>query len=74
MSIIRVSEIFGPTIQGEGALIGQGIGGILFGLLGLFLALRLVDDYESGKADPDRPSGPSLMRRREDAPMSSPRP
>lgn len=58
----------------EGALIGQGIGGILFGLLGLFLALKLVDDYESGKADPDRPSGPSLMRRREDAPMSSPRP
>jgi len=23
MSILRISEIFGPTVQGEGALIGK---------------------------------------------------
>lgn len=65
----------GAYIAGpEGALVGQGIGGILFGFLGLYLALKLVDDYETGRADPDKRSGPSLMRKRVEAPMSSPRP
>ncbi|MEO1101538.1 MAG: MATE family efflux transporter [Pseudomonadota bacterium] len=66
--------IFGAQIGGApGVLIGQAIGGVLFGVLGLWLAFRLVDAYDSGDTDPDGPWRPPLMRGRPDAPFSSPR-
>ena len=47
MKTISISEIFGPTIQGEGALIGRPTvfvrtGGLRFPLLILRYALRRV--------------------------------
>lgn len=62
--------IAGPV----GVIVGQGMGGVIFGVIGLMSALHLVDQYESGEADPDGRSGLPLMRRREDAAPSSPRP
>lgn len=37
-----------------GVIIGQALGGVLFGVLGLWLAYRLVHGYESGTVDPSR--------------------
>ena len=45
-----------------GVLIGQAIGGIFFGILGFWLAFRLVGSYESGRVDPDTPWRPRLFR------------
>ena len=56
-----------------GVLIGQSIGGVLFGVLGFWLAYRLVNRYESGQSDPDKGFQFPLMRRREEAPFGSPR-
>lgn len=39
-----------------GVLIGQAVGGVFFGVLGLWLAYRLVARYETGLSDPDKPS------------------
>ncbi len=66
--------IGGASLFGApGVLIGQAAGGVLFGTLGLWLAFRLVDAYEDGRADPDRGWRPPLMRARPEAPFSSPR-
>ncbi len=56
-----------------GVLIGQAIGGVLFGILGLWLAYRLVDAYESGGSDPDKGYRFPVMRKRAEAPFTSPR-
>jgi len=56
-----------------GVLIGQAIGGIFFALLALWLGFRLIDDYESGRADPDKGWKIPLMRARPTPPLSSPR-
>ena len=56
-----------------GVLVGQAMGGIFFALLGVWLAFRLVDDFESGRADPGKAWRPSFMRPRPTPPFSSPR-
>ena len=57
----------------SGVLIGQAVGGVLFGVLGFWLAYRLVGRYESGKSDPDKGLQFPLLRRRAEAPFNSPR-
>ena len=44
-----------------GILTGQAIGGIFFGLLGVWLAVRLSAQYESGAIDPLKPWRPGFM-------------
>lgn len=56
-----------------GVLIGQAVGGVVFGILGFWLAYRLVGRYESGKSDPDKGLRFPLLRRRAEAPFNSPR-
>ena len=56
-----------------GVLIGQALGGVVFGILGFWLACRLVDQYESGRADPDKGVKFPLLRGRAEAPFNSPR-
>lgn len=56
-----------------GVLIGQALGGVFFSLLGLWLTFRLVDGYESGRADPEKGWKINLMRPRPEPPFSSPR-
>lgn len=51
----------------SGVLVGQAIGGIFFGVLGLWLAFRLVRSYEDGRVDPDTPWRPKLIRPRMEA-------
>lgn len=64
----------GAAIGGApGVLIGQAVGGVFFGVLGFWLAYRLVNRYESGKSDPDRGMKFPLMRQRAEAPFNSPR-
>jgi Na+-driven multidrug efflux pump len=49
--------LLGAHIGGApGVLVGQAIGGVFFGVLGLWLAFRLVNRYQSGAADPDKPT------------------
>lgn len=55
-----------------GVLIGQGIGGIAFGVIGLWLAFRLVDDYADGRADPDMPARFPLRPRQKHAAPTPP--
>ena len=57
----------------SGVLIGQAIGGVVFGVLGFWLAYRLVGRYESGKSDPDKGFHFPLLRGRAEAPFNSPR-
>jgi len=56
-----------------GVLIGQAVGGVFFSVLGLWLAFRLVDAFESGDADPEKGWKIKLMRPRPTPPFSSPR-
>lgn len=64
----------GAQIGGApGVLIGQALGGVMFGVLGLWLAYRLVNRYESGRSDPDKGLKFPLLRRRAEAPFNSPR-
>ncbi len=66
--------IAGATLGGApGVLIGQAVGGVLFGILGLWLAYRLVKSYEDGTSDPDKGFKFPVMRKRPDAPFNSPR-
>ncbi len=65
--------IVGASLGGApGVLIGQAIGGVVFGLLGFWLAIRLVDKYERGDADPDKGFKFPVMRKRPTTPFSSP--
>ncbi len=49
--------LLGAHIGGApGVLVGQAIGGVFFGVLGLWLAYRLVNRYQSGVSDPDKPT------------------
>lgn len=66
--------IAGASLGGApGVLIGQAIGGIAFGVLGFWLAYRLVDAYADGRADPGAGWKPPFMRGRAEAPFTSPR-
>ena len=66
--------IIGANIGGAtGVLIGQAVGGVLFGIAGLWLAFRLIDQFESGKADPEKGMKFPLMRRTGETPFNSPR-
>ncbi|MEL6827171.1 MAG: MATE family efflux transporter [Pseudomonadota bacterium] len=56
-----------------GVLIGQSVGGVVFGIVGFWLAYRLVNRFESGDSDPDKGMQVPLMRRRAEAPFNSPR-
>ncbi|MEO1786497.1 MAG: MATE family efflux transporter [Pseudomonadota bacterium] len=65
--------IVGAMVGGApGVIIGQGAGGIVFGLLGLWLAHRLVDAYADGRADPDGPWRKSQLGRRTDVTAQAP--
>ncbi|MEM8772311.1 MAG: MATE family efflux transporter [Pseudomonadota bacterium] len=44
------ADLFGAP----GVIIGQALGGIAFALLGVWLAFRLIDAFESGRADPEK--------------------
>ena len=57
----------------SGVLIGQAVGGVVFGVLGFWLAYRLAGRYESGKSDPDKGFRFPLLRGRAEAPFNSPR-
>lgn len=64
----------GAEIGGApGVIVGQAVGGIIFGIAGIWLAIRLADAYQSGRADPDKGSSLPFMRRRPTPPFSSPR-
>ena len=64
----------GAQIGGApGILIGQALGGVMFGILGFWLAYRLVNRYEKGLSDPEKGFRFPLMRGREEAPFNSPR-
>ena len=56
-----------------GVLIGQAIGGVVFGVLGFWLAYRLVNRFENGTSDPDKGMPFPLLRRRAESPFNSPR-
>lgn len=56
-----------------GVLIGQAVGGVVFGILGFWLACRLVDRYQSGASDPEKGLKFPVMRLRPDGPFNSPR-
>ncbi|MEM9739005.1 MAG: MATE family efflux transporter, partial [Pseudomonadota bacterium] len=56
-----------------GVLIGQALGGVLFGIIGFWLAYRLVDRFEKGLSDPEKGMQFPLMRRSAEAPFNSPR-
>jgi len=56
-----------------GVIIGQAIGGVAFGVMGVWLGFRLIDAYEKGEADPDAGSSQPLARARPSPPLSSPR-
>lgn len=64
----------GSALGGSaGVLVGQALGGLLFGVLGVWLSFRLVAQYAAGTIDPEGHRLPPLMRARPDAPFSSPR-
>ncbi|MEM6415140.1 MAG: MATE family efflux transporter [Pseudomonadota bacterium] len=66
--------VLGADIGGApGVLIGQALGGVVFGVLGFFLARRLVSGYAEGRLDPEKGWSFPLMRSRPDPPFSSPR-
>ncbi len=54
-----------------GVLIGQAIGGVFFAIVAVWLGFRLIKDYESGRADPEKGWKIKLMRDRQEAPLSS---
>ena len=67
--VVVGAAIAGPT----GIIVGQALGGVVFGVLGLWLAYRLVDAYEDGCSDPDRGLDIRVLRERAESPFSSPR-
>jgi len=64
----------GSTLGGAaGVLVGQALGGLVFGVLATWLSYRLVAGYASGRLDATGHRLPALERARPDAPFSSPR-
>ena len=54
--------LVGASLGGApGVLVGQAVGGIFFGVLGLWLAFRLVSNYQNGTSDPDKAWRPRMM-------------
>lgn len=65
----------GSAVAGApGVIIAQAIGGIAFGILGVWLGFRLIDAFEDGAANPAEGSGTLLTAARTNPPLSSPRP
>lgn len=59
----------GAALAGApGVLIGQAIGGIVFSVLGLWLAFRLIASYSTGALDPEKGWKINFMRARVVAP------
>ncbi|GJL95012.1 MAG: MATE family efflux transporter [Hyphococcus sp.] len=54
-----------------GVIIGQGLGGVFFAGLGVWLGFRLIDDYENGRQDPKKGWKIKLMRDRPAPPFST---
>ncbi len=49
----------GSALAGApGVLIGQALGGVIFGIAGSWLSLRLIAAYRDGRIDPDKPRPP----------------
>lgn len=64
----------GADIAGApGVLIGQALGAVLFGALGVWLGFRLIADFETGRADPEKGGKIPLTRPRPTPPFTSPR-
>lgn len=59
--------IGGAFFGAPGVLIGPGVGGIAFGVLGFFLAMRLSSAYETGAAHPGKPQARLFRSARTDA-------
>ena len=55
-----------------GIIVGQAIGGVVFGILGLTMALWLARSYENGTVDPDSGSSIPFVRKKPTPPFSSP--
>ena len=73
LGVVPFIAIGGAVGGAPGVLIGQALGGVLFGIAGFWLAYRLVNRYEDGRADPDKGFEFPLMRRRAESPFGSPR-
>ncbi len=56
-----------------GVMIGQAVGGILFGIAGVVIAFRLISGYSGGDIDPDAPRRPVLRWPLPLNPFSNPR-
>ncbi len=63
----------GALAGAPGVLIGHALGGVLFAALGAVVCLRLINAYETGRADPGKGWKITLMRPRPTPPFSSPR-
>ncbi len=64
--------MIGASLYGaQGALIGQAAGGLVFGLVSVLIAFRLIAAYEGGRIDPDSPRRLSLRRPVPGNPFSS---
>ncbi len=64
----------GSAIAGApGVIIAQAVGGIAFAVIGVWLGFRLIEAYETGRADPAAGSATPLARARPSPPLSSPR-
>ena len=63
----------GANLAGApGIIVGQAVGGVVFGVLGLALAMWLARGYESGSVDPESGSSIPFLRSRPTSPFSSP--
>jgi len=65
--------LVGASMGGApGIIVGRALGGVVFGVLGLSLALWLARSYENGSVDPDSGSSIPFVRNRPTPPFSSP--
>ncbi|MBX2854813.1 MAG: MATE family efflux transporter [Rhodobacteraceae bacterium] len=71
LGTIPPAMLGGALLGAPGVLIGQALGGVLFAVLAVWMAYRLVDAHESGRAERSATTGP--VWRWPQWPFSSPR-